>query len=156
MGAMLVAHSKFRHSHEPKTFSGARQILRGAYIALESRHSITPLKPAQPAYERSQRSEPALHFCRYRIPNRFLKVIIKTEIINIIIYLFQTYLRQGYYLKYFKKINIIILKRLKKGDYLELKLYKFIIFFNIFNKALEIIISRKLNNIAEEYKLLLL
>jgi len=31
MGAMLVAHSKFRYSHEPKTFSGARWILRSAH-----------------------------------------------------------------------------------------------------------------------------
>jgi len=45
---------------------------------------------------------------------------------------------------------------LKKGDYLEPKSYKFIILLDKFNKALEVIISRKLNNIAEEYKLLLL
>jgi len=32
----------------------------------------------------------------------------------------------------------------------------FIILLNIFNKILEIVISRKLNNITEEYKLLLL
>jgi len=45
---------------------------------------------------------------------------------------------------------------LKKGDYLELKLYRFIILLNTFNKALEVVISRRLNNIAEKYKLLLL
>ena len=45
-GAMLVAHSKFRHSHEPKTFSG------GTNSARESGHSITPLNQAQPAHVR--------------------------------------------------------------------------------------------------------
>ncbi len=43
-----------------------------------------------------------------------------------------------------------------KSDYLELKLYRFIILLDIFNKALEIIIFKKLNNITEEYELLLL
>jgi len=49
MGAMLVAHSKFRHSHQPKTFLGA---LIGTNSARESGYSITPLNPAQPAYVR--------------------------------------------------------------------------------------------------------
>jgi len=64
MGAMLVAHSKFRDSHEPKTFSGASWILKSANSARESGHSITPLKPAQPAHERSERLKPTLHFYR--------------------------------------------------------------------------------------------
>jgi len=59
-------------------------------------------------------------------------------------------------LKYFKKVNIIILKKSKKNDYLKPKLYIFIIFLIIFNKVLEVIISRKFNNITEKYKLLLL
>ncbi len=80
----------------------------------------------------------------------------KTGVIDIIIYLFQVYLKQRYYPRYFKKINIIIFKKLKKGDYLKLKLYKFIVLLDIFNKALEVVISKKLNNITEEYKLLLL
>jgi hypothetical protein len=45
---------------------------------------------------------------------------------------------------------------MKKDNYLELKLYKSIVLFNIFNKTLEVIISKKLNNITEEYELLLL
>jgi len=49
MGAILVAHSKFRHSHQPKTFSGA---LMGTNSARELGYSITPLNLAQPAYVR--------------------------------------------------------------------------------------------------------
>jgi len=45
---------------------------------------------------------------------------------------------------------------LKKDDYLELKLYRPIVLFNTFSKALEIVISKRLNNIVKKYKLLLL
>jgi len=34
-------------------------------------------------------------------------------------------------------------KKLKKNDYLELKLYKFIILLDIFKKIIDIIISKK-------------
>jgi hypothetical protein len=66
MGAILVAHSKFRDSHEPKIFSGA---LTATNSACELRHNITLLKPAQPAYERLKRLEPTLYFYRYNRNN---------------------------------------------------------------------------------------
>jgi len=48
------------------------------------------------------------------------------------------------------------LKKPKKGNYLKLKLYRFIILLDTFNKALEVVISKRSNNIIKEYKLLLL
>ncbi len=48
----------------------------------------------------------------------------------------------------------MILKKLKKEDYLKLKLYYLITLLNILKKVLIIIIIKKLNNFIKEYKLL--
>jgi len=50
--------------------------------------------------------------------------------------------------------NIIVLKKLKKGDYLELKSYKLIVLLDTLGKILEAVVSRRLSNIAEKYELL--
>jgi len=47
---------------------------------------------------------------------------------------------------------MIILKKSKKIDYFEPKSYRLIILLDILGKALEAVISRKLNDIAEEYE----
>jgi len=52
------------------------------------------------------------------------------------------YLSLKYYLREFKKVNIIILKKLKKEDYIILKAYYLIILLNTFNKALKLIVIR--------------
>ncbi len=64
------------------------------------------------------------------------------------------YLRVKYYLIEFKKANIIILKKLKKEDYLKLKLYYLITLLNTLKKVLEVVIIKKLGNFIKKYKLL--
>ena len=59
--------------------------------------------------------------------NRFLRLIIK-QLISKITYFFQIYFIIDYYLKKFKKVNIIILRKFKKNDYSKFKAYKSIVF----------------------------
>ncbi len=54
----------------------------------------------------------------------------------------------------FKKANIIILKKLKKEDYLKLKLYYLFTLFNTLRKVLKVVIIKKLSNLIKKYKLL--
>jgi len=54
----------------------------------------------------------------------------------------------------FKKANTIILKKPKKEDYSEPKLYRPIALLNNLGKALEVVITKKLGNYVKEYKLL--
>jgi len=78
----------------------------------------------------------------------------ETQVMKVIVHLFQAYLNIEYHLRHFKEANIVILKKPKKIDYFESKLYRPIVPLDILGKALEAIISRKLNDIAEENKLL--
>ncbi len=59
-----------------------------------------------------------------------------------LIYLFNIYFSLKYYLREFKKINIIILKKLKKEDYIIFKVYYLIILLSILNKTLKLIIIK--------------
>ncbi len=59
----------------------------------------------------------------------------------------------NYYFKKFRKINIIILKKLKKKNYFKSKL---IALLNILKKILKIVITRRLNNYIKDNNLLLL
>ncbi|KAI3551988.1 zinc knuckle, partial [Colletotrichum filicis] len=56
---------------------------------------------------------------------------------------------------YFKKFIIIVLKKLSKNNYIVLKVYKLIAFFNIVSKIINIIIARKLSYFIKIYGLLL-
>ncbi len=53
-------------------------------------------------------------------------------------------------------MNIVILKKLVKKDYSELKLYRLITLLDILRKALKIVILRKFSDLIEKYYLLLL
>jgi len=53
-------------------------------------------------------------------------------------------------------VNIVILKKLVKKDYSELKLYRLITLLDILRKALKIVILRKFSDLIEKYYLLLL
>jgi len=56
---------------------------------------------------------------------------------------------------YFKKTVIIILRKLKKKDYLELSSFRFITLFDILNKMLELIILKRLYYVVKIYNTLL-
>ncbi len=78
----------------------------------------------------------------------------ETEIMKAIVHLFQACLNIGYHPRHFKEASTVILKKPKKTDYSEPKSYRPITLLDTLGKALEAIISRKLNDMAEEYELL--
>jgi len=59
-----------------------------------------------------------------------------------------------HYLKQFKKTYTIILRKFNKGDYTDLKAYRFIALLNIIKKVLKSIIARRLSDKAKAKKLL--
>ena len=87
------------------------------------------------------------------IPNRFL-LIMAVPLGKIFTYLFQIYLDIGYYLRKFKKTKTIILKKLAKPDYSEIKSYRLIILLYTLKKALEIVITKILSDYIESHGLL--
>ncbi len=88
------------------------------------------------------------------IPNRFLRTVTETKLIDSISHLFQACFDVGYHPKHFKEANTIILKKPGKKDYSEPKSYRPIALLDTLGKALETVISKRLNNIAEEHKML--
>jgi hypothetical protein len=68
--------------------------------------------------------------------------------------LFKICAEQNYHSRCFKKTHIIFLKKLNKSNYTNLKMYRFIAFFNILDKTLKSIIVRRINNFAKTHKLL--
>ena len=88
-----------------------------------------------------------------RIPNRFL-LMVAVPLGKVFTYLFQVCLDVGYYLRKFKKAKTIILKKLAKPDYSEVKFYRLIIFLYTLGKALEIIITKILSDYIKSHGLL--
>ncbi len=60
----------------------------------------------------------------------------------------------GYHPKEFYKANTIILRKPKKENYFESKSYKLIALLSILEKALKIVITRRLNNCVKDNSLL--
>ncbi len=63
-------------------------------------------------------------------------------------------MKVGYHPREFRKANTIILRKLKKEDYLELKSYRPIALLSTLRKTLETVIARRLSNCAEDNGLL--
>ena len=68
--------------------------------------------------------------------------------------LFNVYVKLGYYPKVFKRANTIVLRKPKKNDYTDLKAYRLIALLNTIEKALELVVVRKLTDVAEANYLL--
>ena len=85
--------------------------------------------------------------------NRFL-LIVAVPLRKVFTYLFQIYLDVGYYLRKFKEAKTIIFKKLAKPDYSEVKSYRLIIFLYTLGKALEIVVTKILNDYIESHGLL--
>lgn len=56
-----------------------------------------------------------------------------------------------YYLKHFHYLKTMILKKFEKNDYIQLKSYRSIVFFNTFEKKFEKIIVIKINYLIKKY-----
>lgn len=76
------------------------------------------------------------------------------ELISSLTNLFNVCINFNCHLKQFKKTWTVILRKLKKNDYIKLKMYWFIAFLNTMSKVLELIIIRKLSNITKIYHML--
>jgi len=68
--------------------------------------------------------------------------------------LFNKCIKKEMQLFYFKKTIIIMLRKLKKKDYLELSSFRFIILLNTLNKILELIILKRLRYVVKAHNIL--
>ena len=87
------------------------------------------------------------------ILNRFLRSV-TSQVVDSLTKLFQAYFNLEYYPKLFKKVNIVVLKKSNRLNYLESKAYRPITLLDTLGKALKIVISRRLTGLAESYNLL--
>ena len=63
-------------------------------------------------------------------------------------------MNRDYYSKEFKIINIIILRKLRKNNYVKLKLYRSIALLNTLKRILKKIIAKRLSDYVKENILL--
>ena len=54
----------------------------------------------------------------------------------------------------FKRVNTVVLRKLKKNDYTDLKAYRLIALLNIIEKALKLVVARKLTDVTKANHLL--
>jgi hypothetical protein len=87
------------------------------------------------------------------IINKLLKFCAKT-MIRLLISLFDTCIEQTYHFKEFKLINMIILKKTRKSDYITSKTYRLIILLNIMRKIMKSIMSRKILWLTKTHRFL--
>jgi hypothetical protein len=72
----------------------------------------------------------------------------------LLIRLFNAYYRLSIYLTAFKRAITVLLRKLKKEDYLNPKVYRLIALFNILEKVLKAVIAERIRFAAETYTLL--
>jgi len=87
------------------------------------------------------------------ISNRALQVNL-AELISVLTSLFSACVIHKYHLKQFKKTQTIVLRKLKKGDYIDSKMYRLIALLDIMSKALKSIMIKRLSDIAETHCML--
>ncbi len=87
------------------------------------------------------------------ILNRALQTSL-TELILILMSLFNACVTHRYHSKQFKKIQTIVLHKLKKSDYTDSKTYRLIALLDIMNKALKSIMIKRLSDIIEIHHML--
>ena len=77
--------------------------------------------------------------------------MISGKLIEKLTYLFNVYFQVGYYLKEFKKVNIVMLKKPKKDDYSAPKAYRLIVLLSTLGKALESVVVKRLSNYTKRF-----
>jgi hypothetical protein len=87
------------------------------------------------------------------IPNRVLYLLINNKS-TLLVRLFDVYYKLSIYFTTFKRVITILLRKLKKEDYSNSKVYRLIALFNILEKALKIIIAERIRFAVETYALL--
>jgi len=87
------------------------------------------------------------------ISNKVLQTDL-AELILILTSLFNACVIHRYHLKQFKKIQMIVLCKSKKSDYIDSKTYRLIALLDIMKKALKSIMTKRLSNITETHHML--
>ncbi len=77
-----------------------------------------------------------------------------TKLTSILISLFNACVIHKYHSKQFKKVQTIVLRKSKKSNYIDLKMYWLIALLNIMNKTLKSIMIKRLSDITETYHML--
>ena len=90
----------------------------------------------------------------FEISNRALQADF-TELISVLMSLFNACVIHKYHSKQFKKTQTIVLHKSKKSDYIDLKTYRLIALLDIMSKALKSIMIKRLSDIAETHHMLL-
>ncbi len=87
------------------------------------------------------------------ISNRVLQASL-AELISVLMSLFNACVTHKYHSKQFKKTQTIVLRKLKKSDYIDLKTYQLIALLDIMSKALKSIMIKRLSDIVETHRML--
>jgi hypothetical protein len=87
------------------------------------------------------------------IPNRVLYLLISDRP-TLLIRLFDACYKLNIYFTAFKRAITILLRKLKKEDYLDPKVYRLIALFNTLEKVLKAVITERIRFAAETYTLL--
>ncbi len=87
------------------------------------------------------------------ISNKALQTSL-TELISVLTSLFNACITHKYHSKQFKKTQTIVLRKLKKSDYIDSKTYRLIALLNIMSKALKSIMIKRLSDIVEIHHML--
>ncbi len=85
--------------------------------------------------------------------NRVFKTFVDKLMLHLI-NLFQVYAALNYYSRCFRETHIIILKKLDKKNYTNIKMYKSIVLLNILDKIFESIITRRINDLTKVHDFL--
>ncbi len=87
------------------------------------------------------------------ILNRIFKMLVD-KLISHFMNLFRVCTKLNYHFRCFRQTHIIILKKSKKKNYTNVKMYQSIALLNILSKTFESIIARRINDLAKTYDLL--
>ena len=72
----------------------------------------------------------------------------------LLVRLFDAYYKLNIYPTAFKRAITVLLRKLKKEDYSDSKVYRLIVLLNILEKALEAVVAERIRFVAETYALL--
>jgi hypothetical protein len=86
------------------------------------------------------------------ISNRVLKIFVN-QLISHLKSLFRVYATLNYHSLCFKKTHIIALKKSSKKNYMNIETYKLIVFLNIFDETLKLIIAQRINDLTKTHDL---
>ncbi len=87
------------------------------------------------------------------ISNRMLQASL-AELISVLMSLFNACVIHKYHSKQFKKTQTIVLRKLKKSDYIDSKMYQLIALLDIMSKALKSIMIKRLSDIVKTHHML--